>query len=84
MYQIIFDEEAIGFLEKLPRDISKRIFKKIQKTKEDPHHYFSKLEGRKEYKLRIGDYRVIADIDDKEIKIYIIIIGHRRNIYKKL
>ena len=84
MYKLIFDEEAIKFLDKLPKNISKRIFKKIQDTKENPHRYFIKLTNRQEYKLRVGDYRIIADINDSEITIYIIAIGHRSNIYKKI
>jgi len=82
-YKLIFDEEAIKFLEKLPKNVSKRIFQKLQDAKEDPYHYFVRLANRKEYKLRVGDYRVIADINDSEIVIYIIIIGRRKNIYKK-
>ena len=84
MYKLIFDEEAIKFLDKLPKDVSKRIFNKIQQTKEDPHRYFEKLTNGKEYKLRVGDYRVIADINDSKITIYVILIGHRKNIYKKI
>jgi len=83
MYKLIFDEEAIKFLDKLNKDTSKRIFKKIQETKENPHHYFIRLTNRQEYKLRVGDYRVIADINDSEIIIYIITIGHRKNIYDR-
>lgn len=84
MYKLIFDEEAIKYLDKLPKNISKRIFKKIQYTKENPHHYFIKLTNRQEYKLRVGDYRIIVDINDSKITIYIITIGHRSNIYKKI
>jgi len=83
VHKLIFDEEAIRFLNKLPKNISKRIFNKIQETKENPHRYFIKLTNRQEYKLRIGDYRVIADINDSEIIIYVIKIGHRSKIYKK-
>ena len=82
MYELIFDEEAINFLKKLPKELKKRIFNKIISTKESPFHYFERLEGRKEYKIRIGDYRAIADIDSNKIKI--VTIGHRKNIYKKL
>lgn len=83
MYELIFDEEVIKYLEKLPRNISIRIFKKIQETKTNPYRYFSKLVSRQEYKLRVGDYRVIANINDSKIIIYILEIGHRRKIYKK-
>ncbi len=84
MYKIIFDSEAIEFLEKCEKKLAKRIWDKIMSTKEDPHRFFEKLNGRKDYKLRVGAYRVIADIYDKEKKIEITLIGHRRNVYKKL
>ncbi len=84
MYEIIFDSEAIEFLEKCEKNLAKRIWDKIMSTKEDPHRFFEKLNGRKDYKLRVGAYRVIADIYDKEKKIEITLIGHRRNVYKKL
>lgn len=84
MYQVIFDPEAIDFLEKLPKNIKERIFNKIISTKENPLHFFERLEGRTDYKLRVGDYRVVADIDQNEKKIKVTKIGHRRNIYKNL
>ena len=57
MFKLVFDDKAIEELEKLPKLIKERIFKKLQSTKESPHHFFEKLEGRPEYKLRVGDYR---------------------------
>ena len=84
MYSLDFDEEAIQFLEKQEQLIKERIFQKIQKTKENPHRYFERLEGRMDYKLRVGDYRVIADIDDTVKNIQVTLIGHRKDIYKKL
>lgn len=84
MYELIFDSKAIEFLEKAEKKLSKRIWDKIISTKQYPYHFFKRLEGRKDYKLRIGDYRVIADIDDNKKKIEIILIGHRKNIYKIL
>ena len=53
-------------------------------TKDNPFHYFERLKGRKDYKLRIGDYRVIADIEESQNKIKVTVIGHRKNIYKNL
>lgn len=82
MYRVIFDEKAIEFLSGLPKEIRARIFNKIKLAKENPFHFFERLCGRKEYKLRIGDYRVIADIDFSSETIVILIVGHRKNIYK--
>ena len=80
-YELEIDEEAIRFLEKQEKKVKKRIFFKLQEAKQNPHHFFERLEGRLDYKLRVGDYRVIADIIGK--KIMVTCIGHRRNIYKK-
>tara|TARA_Y100000034_G_scaffold101131_1_gene125167 strand:+ start:2162 stop:2416 length:255 start_codon:yes stop_codon:yes gene_type:complete len=84
MYEIIFDDEAIDFLNKLQRILKERIFHKIISTKEIPLRFFERLKGRDDYKLRIGDYRVIADINQSTKKIEITKIGHRRNVYNKL
>lgn len=53
-------------------------------TKISPHQYFERLSGRTDYKLRIGNYRVIADIDNKRKTITITLINHRKKIYKSI
>ena len=83
MYEIRFDEKAIDFLNELPKDIGERIYNKIISAKENPFRLFIKLGGREDYRLRIGDYRVIADIDTKARLIEVTLVGHRRNVYKK-
>ncbi len=81
MYSVQFDPAAIDVLKKLPKDIRARIYDKIISTKENPSRYFERLSGRPDYKLRVGDYRVIADIlRDKEL-IQVTFIGHRKNVY---
>lgn len=84
MYDLIFDEKAIDFLNKLDKPDKKRIFDKIISTKSNPLHFFERLKGRKDYKLRVGDYRVIADINKTSKRIEVTLIGHRRNIYKNI
>ena len=79
MYALIFDEETIRSLKRLEKEISKRIFTKIQTTKQNPHRYYKKLKDRSEYRLRVGDYRVFADIDTRTITILTII--HRKTAY---
>ena len=83
MYELIFDDEAIEFLEKIPREIKERIFNKLISTKENPFRFFERLTGRTDYKLRVGDYRIIADLDQGNNTIKVTIIGHRKNIYRK-
>ena len=64
MYEVIFDDEAIEYLNKLEKNTKRRIFTRILKAKENPRHFFERLEGRPDYKLRVGDYRVIAEINE--------------------
>ena len=82
MYKIEFDIKSIDYLNKQEKKIKERIFNKIISTKEKPLRYFEKLANRKEYKLRVGKYRVIADIDKKLKIIKIRMIDHRKKIYK--
>lgn len=84
MYRVKFDDEPINFINKLSKDLKKRIFNKILSTKTNPFHFFDKLEDRKDFKLRVGDYRVIADINQSSKTIEITRIGHRKNIYKQV
>ena len=84
MFEVVFDPDALEFLKKVEKDPAKRIWDKVMSAKEFPHHFFERLSGREDYKLRVGDYRIIADIDDKNKKIIITLIGHRKNVYENL
>ena len=81
MYNLILDEEAIEFLNKLEKPIKERIFNKLVLEKENPLRFFERLAGRSDYKLRVGDYRIIAEIDISDKKIMVVLIGHRKNVY---
>ena len=84
MYEVVFDKESINFLNKLQRPVRDRIFNKILSTKENPLRFFERLTERNDYKLRVGDYRIIADINQNLKKIEITRVGHRKNIYERL
>jgi len=83
MFKIKWGEKTLSYLDNLGFLLSKRIIKKVDNLKENP---FSKnikrLKGIDVYRLRIGDYRVLFEIDKDLIKI--LKIGHRKNIYKKI
>lgn len=51
MHEIVFDPKAIEFLEKTEKLLAKRIWNKIQSTKENPHRFFERLEGRTDYNI---------------------------------
>ena len=81
MYELIFAKRAVEELNKLETHIKERIWNKLQQAKESPPRFFEKLVEISGFKLRVGDYRVLADIDQNSKKIHINKIGHRKNIY---
>jgi mRNA interferase RelE/StbE len=83
-YELIFDRKAVEFLESLPKELRQRIFDKVAAAKENPMYFFERLEGRQDYKLRVGDYRVIADINHGLKQIEVTLIDHRKRVYKRL
>ncbi|MBI4095711.1 MAG: type II toxin-antitoxin system RelE/ParE family toxin [DPANN group archaeon] len=81
LFVLRFSEAAAKALEKLPADVRLRIWSKLQEAKAEPFRFFIRLKGRDDFKLRVGDYRVIADIVQIGNVIEITKIGHRRNVY---
>ncbi len=86
-YKVIFEKNAVKQLKKIDVAQQKMIYGYIKKNLEGtstPRMSGKALKGNlKEYwRYRVGDYRIIAEIDDCEIKIIIIEIGHRKDIYK--
>ncbi len=83
MYEIKFDKRALDFLNKLEHNTKKRIWNKLQECKKEPFRYLEHLINIKAYKLRVGDYRIIIDIQDKIKVLFVEKIGHRKNVYEK-
>ena len=82
MYEIQFDKKALNFLNKLEQDTKKRIWDKLQECKLEPFRYLKHLTEINGYKLRVGDYRVIIDVQEKIKILFVEKIGHRKNIQK--
>ena len=83
LYEIVFSQKAKKQLFKLERLIQERMISALERIKIRPESYITKLVGDPGYKLRVGDYRIIMDIDKNKLLILVIKIGHRKNIYEK-
>ncbi|MFH0923827.1 MAG: type II toxin-antitoxin system RelE/ParE family toxin [Candidatus Falkowbacteria bacterium] len=84
MASIIWDPKVRDFLRKLPKNISKRIFRKVDsEIKENVGRYLKSLIDREEYKIRIGDYRLFVNYDKNKNQLIIHSIRHRKDAYKK-
>lgn len=82
MFDLFFTEESKKFLKKLNKQDSRRIIASLERCRVRPHAYVKKLVSSPYFRLRVGDYRVILDINAGKLLIMVIEIGHRKNIYK--
>ncbi len=83
-YSIEFIRTARKELSKLPKDVQQRIADKIDELKINPcpPGVIALKNGDGRLRLRVGDYRVIYRVEEDKFVIFIVKIGHRKNIYK--
>lgn len=83
-YRIVLTSTAEKELSRLPNQMVARIFPKIELLAKDPRpHGCVKLSaGRDEWRIRVGDYRVIYSIDDEVQVVDVTRIAHRRDVYE--
>lgn len=81
MYSILFSDLAKKQLLKLPKEVQKRVISALDRIKIRPEAYVTKLIGDPGFRLRVGDYRVIMDIQKDKLLILVLKAGHRKNIY---
>ncbi len=55
----------------------------FKSPKEEPFRFLKHLEEIQGYKLRVGDYRLIIDVNDNTKTFNVLKIGHRKNIYDR-
>lgn len=87
-WTIEFAESAARQLRRLDRPVARRIIAFLRErvcTADDPRSLGEALKGDeldRFWKYRVGDYRVIADIRDREIRIVVVRLGHRSAVYR--
>ena len=70
-------------LSEVPLDLYKRIKKAIFNLAKEPRPAgCRKLTGREGWRIRVGDFRIIYEIDDKTKSLTIVHIGHRKDVYR--
>jgi mRNA interferase RelE/StbE len=82
MYELIYSPEALKQLEKLENDTKERILVALERLRIRPESCdIKKLVGMRGYRFRVGDYRIIFDMEKEKLIILVLKIGHRKNIY---
>jgi len=82
-YKIEFKKSAVKELNELDSKVIKRIISKIKSLENNPRPEGSiKLTSEERYRIRIGNYRILYEIIDDLLIIYIVKIAHRKDAYK--
>lgn len=85
-YNVVYTKKAIKSLKKIDKAQQRLIIAWIEKNlidTEDPRDLGKGLKGNLKayWRYRVGNYRILADIEDDEIKIIVFNIGHRKDVY---
>lgn len=80
-FEVVFSPRARKDLAALPLDAQRRVVVKLDEARMDPARFFRRLTGVRAFRMRVGDHRVIADVDGRAKRISVLHVGHRRDIY---
>lgn len=82
-YRVFFKRSVEKDLSDIPKKDVKRILNRIKTLEEDPRPpECEKLTGQERYRLRQGRYRIVYSVQDDELTVWVVKVGHRKNIYR--
>ena len=86
VYSVTYLRDATQGLARLPRNLAARIAEKIEDVAADPygdHPNVTRLKGRDGYRLRVGSWRIIYDLDDRRRRVTVLAVGSRGQVYRR-
>ena len=82
-YKLSFKKSVQKDFDTIPKKDLKRILSRIKTLAENPRPPgCEKLTGQERYRLRQGQYRIVYSIQDDELTVWIVKVGHRKDIYR--
>jgi mRNA interferase RelE/StbE len=82
-YKLFFKKSVQKDLNAIPKADLRRILKRIEGLAEDPRPAgCEKLTGQERYRLRQGRYRILYSIQDDKLTVWVVKVGHRKDIYR--
>jgi mRNA interferase RelE/StbE len=87
VWRVEFHRAAAGDLRKLGADTERRVLRYLRERiagSEDPRRFGPALTGDREglWRYRVGDYRIVAAIEDECFVVLVVTVGHRREVYR--
>ena len=85
-YKVLLHQQALAEIKKLPKKFKEKVKERIDNLVEQPVPPDARgLKGRKNaYRIRVGKYRILYEVNVREIVVYVIGIGHRKEVYRLL
>lgn len=82
-YRVLLKRSVLKDLEPLPARDRVRVMERIGALADDPRpRGCEKLSALERYRLRVGDYRIVYAIEDAELVVWVVRVGHRRDVYR--
>jgi mRNA interferase RelE/StbE len=82
-FEVLFKQSVAKDLRQVPKKDVARILKRIEALKSDPRPPGAeKLSGRDKYRIRQGVYRILYEIQNEQLIVVVVKVGHRRDVYR--
>jgi mRNA interferase RelE/StbE len=82
-YKIFFKESVEKDLRSIPKKDIKKILTRIEALAQEPRPQgCEKLSSQEKYRIRQGTYRIIYSIQDQELTVWVVKVGHRKEVYR--
>jgi mRNA interferase RelE/StbE len=83
-YRILIKPSAVKEIEAIsPKKDRQRIVGRISKLADNPRPPGGeKLSGQEKYRIRLGRYRIVYSIEDQDLIVYVVKVGHRKDVYR--
>ena len=83
-FEVLIKRSAVKEIESIPRKKDRqRVVRRIGQLADDPRPPgCRKLSGRDRYRIRQGSYRIVYAIEDERLIVYVVKVGHRRDVYR--
>ncbi|MGD9037973.1 MAG: type II toxin-antitoxin system RelE/ParE family toxin [Syntrophobacterales bacterium] len=83
-YRILIKPSAVKDIEAIPlKKDRRRLVERIRKLEENPRPPgCEKLSGQDKYRVRQGPYRIVYSIEDQDLVVYVVKVGHRKDVYR--
>jgi mRNA interferase RelE/StbE len=82
-WSIRWSDAAVRDLQRLERGVAQRVVSRLEQAAENPEHFFVRLVGSDDYKLRVGPYRLLAVLSHSEQAILVERVDHRSRVYER-